>query len=98
MGCNYLCRHAHGGSARLQSHERNGSVLPVSPVASVGPAAISVATLAGAGKITTTKAALPILIALTTNAITKAVLTITSGGLGFALRVIPGLVLVIMAG
>jgi uncharacterized membrane protein (DUF4010 family) len=58
-------------------------------VASVGPAAISVATLAGAGKITTTKAVLPILIALTTNAITKAVLTITSGGLGFALRVIP---------
>jgi len=66
-------------------------------LASVDPAAISVATLAGAGKITTTKAALPILIALTTNAITKAVLTITSGDLGFALRVIPGLVLVIMA-
>ena len=60
-------------------------------------AAISVATLAVAGKMTPTDAALPILLALTANTITKAVLTITAGGRGFALRVLPGLALVIMA-
>jgi uncharacterized membrane protein (DUF4010 family) len=69
----------------------------VAGLASVDPAAISVATLAGAGKIIPTDAAFPILIALTTNTITKAILAITAGGLGFALRVFPGLVLVVVA-
>ena len=69
----------------------------VAGLASVDPPAISVAALAGAGKITAAGAAFPILIALTTNTITKAVLTITTGGLGFALRVVPGLAVVVMA-
>ena len=60
-------------------------------------AAISVATLASAGKITPTGAAVPILIALSTNTITKAVLCLTTGSRGFALRVIPGLILVALA-
>ena len=60
-------------------------------------AAISVATLVGAGKMTATDAALPVLIALSTNTITKVVICIFAGGAGFALRVIPGLVLVILA-
>jgi uncharacterized membrane protein (DUF4010 family) len=60
-------------------------------------AAISVATLVGAGKMTATDAALPILIALSTNTITKVVICIFAGGAGFVLRVIPGLVLVILA-
>jgi uncharacterized membrane protein (DUF4010 family) len=60
-------------------------------------AAISVATLVGAGKMTATDAALPVLIALSTNTITKVVVCIFAGGAGFALRVIPGLVLVICA-
>jgi uncharacterized membrane protein (DUF4010 family) len=64
---------------------------------SVDPAAISVATMARAGKIATSDAALPILIALSANTITKAILTITAGSFGFALRVLPGLALVIMA-
>lgn len=60
-------------------------------------AAISVATLVGAGKLTPTDAALPILLALSTNTITKAFLSIYAGGLRFALRVVPGMVLVILA-
>jgi uncharacterized membrane protein (DUF4010 family) len=60
-------------------------------------AAISVATLVGAGKLTPTVAALPILLALSTNTITKAFLSIYAGGLRFALRVVPGMVLVILA-
>jgi len=53
--------------------------------------------LVGAGKMTATDAALPVLIALSTNTITKVVVCIFAGGAGFALRVIPGLVLVICA-
>ncbi|SFK85755.1 DUF4010 domain-containing protein, partial [Methylocapsa palsarum] len=60
-------------------------------------AAISVATLVGAGKLTAGKSALPILLALTSNTATKVLLGATSGGFAFACRVIPGLVLVILA-
>ncbi|WP_036259855.1 MgtC/SapB family protein [Methylocapsa aurea] len=60
-------------------------------------AAISVATLAGAGKISAPDAALPILIAISTNTITKLVVSIAAGGWAFSLRVIPGLILVILA-
>jgi uncharacterized membrane protein (DUF4010 family) len=60
-------------------------------------AAISVASLRAAEKIAATDAALPILIGLTTNTITKAVIAMTTGGRGFALQIIPGLVLVILA-
>jgi uncharacterized membrane protein (DUF4010 family) len=42
-------------------------------------AAISVATLVGAGKLTPADAALPILLGLSANTVTKAVLTITHG-------------------
>lgn len=60
-------------------------------------AAISVAALASAGKITAPDAALPILVGLTTNTITKAVVAMTTGDRGFALQIIPGLLLVILA-
>lgn len=60
-------------------------------------AAISVASLVAAGKITVPVAALPILIGLTTNTITKAVVAITTGSRRFALQIIPGLLLVILA-
>lgn len=60
-------------------------------------AAISVASLSAAGKITASDAALPILVGLTTNTVTKAVVALTTGGRAFALRIIPGLVLVIVA-
>lgn len=66
-------------------------------LASVDPAAISVAALAGAGKVSATDAAFAVLIAFTTNTLTKAVLTVTQGGIGFSLRVLPGLTLVTLA-
>jgi uncharacterized membrane protein (DUF4010 family) len=60
-------------------------------------AAISVASLAAAEKITASDAVLPILVGLTTNTVTKAVVAVTTGGREFALRITPGLVLVILA-
>lgn len=69
----------------------------VAGLVNMDPATISVGTLVGAGKVTATDAALSILIALSTNTITKVVICIFAGGAGFALRVIPGLVLVILA-
>jgi uncharacterized membrane protein (DUF4010 family) len=60
-------------------------------------AAISVASLVSAGKITAPDGVLPILIGLTTNTATKSVIAITTGGRGFALQIIPGLLLVILA-
>jgi uncharacterized membrane protein (DUF4010 family) len=69
----------------------------VAGLANTSAAAVSVATLAGAGKIAATEAAFSILIALSTNTIIKAVLAFTVGSCGFALRVVPGLALVIAA-
>jgi uncharacterized membrane protein (DUF4010 family) len=60
-------------------------------------AAISVASLVASGKLTAANAVLPILAALSTNTISKLVLAATSGGRGFAVRVIPGLILVVLA-
>jgi len=69
----------------------------IAGLASVDPAAISVATLASAGKLTPAEAAVPILVALSANTITKAVLCLSAGSRGIALRVIPGLVFVVLA-
>jgi uncharacterized membrane protein (DUF4010 family) len=52
--------------------------------------------LVTAGKITANDAAIPIFAALTTNTVTKAVLSFTAGGRSFALRVVPGLILMIV--
>jgi uncharacterized membrane protein (DUF4010 family) len=60
-------------------------------------AAISVASLVAANKIAASEAVLPILIGLTTNTITKAIVALTTGGARFALQIIPGLLLVILA-
>jgi uncharacterized membrane protein (DUF4010 family) len=60
-------------------------------------AAISVASLVASGKMTEGDAVLPILAGLSTNTISKLVLAGTSGGRSFAVRVIPGLILVVLA-
>lgn len=60
-------------------------------------AAISIAAQVAAGRMSPADAALPILTALSTNTVTKLVFAWTSGGRAFALRVIPGLVLVIVS-
>ena len=60
-------------------------------------AAISVATLVASGKMTPADAILPILAGFSTNTISKLVLATTSGDRSFAVRVIPGLILVVLA-
>ncbi|WP_441252018.1 MgtC/SapB family protein [Tardiphaga sp. 71_E8_N1_1] len=60
-------------------------------------AAISVASLVASGKLAASDATLPILAGLSTNTISKLVLAASSGGLSFAARVIPGLILVAIA-
>jgi uncharacterized membrane protein (DUF4010 family) len=69
----------------------------VSGFADTHSAAVSVASLVAAEKFATRDAVLPILTALTTNTVSKAVVAISTGGRRFALQIIPGLVLVIAA-
>lgn len=60
--------------------------------------AISVASLVDAGEIEAVETVLPILIAMSTNTITKVALAASSGDRRYALEVIPGLLLTITAG
>lgn len=60
-------------------------------------AAISVAALVAAGKMDTAHAILPILAGMTTNTVIKIVMAVANGDRAFALRVVPGLLLVIAA-
>jgi uncharacterized membrane protein (DUF4010 family) len=57
--------------------------------------AISIAALVAAGKMSPGDAVIPILVGLSTNTVTKLVVAVTSGGRRFAIRVIPGLILVL---
>ncbi len=87
-------------SAALQTRYGNTGVLLAAAVAGLvdtHAAAISVATLVASGKITPQDAVLPILVGLTSNTLTKIIVAATSGGWAFALRVVPGLVLVTLA-
>lgn len=59
--------------------------------------AIAAATLAASGKINSADAVAPVLAALSTNTVSKIIVGWVSGGRSFALRLIPGLVLVIAA-
>lgn len=60
-------------------------------------AAISIASLVSAGKMSGDDAVFPILAALTTNMISKTIVASAAGGRLFAARVIPGLILIILA-
>jgi uncharacterized membrane protein (DUF4010 family) len=77
----------------------NGIILAaaVAGFADTHSAAISVASLVASGKIASSDAILPILAGFSTNTISKIILASTSGGLSFAIRVVPGLVLVALA-
>lgn len=59
--------------------------------------AVSVASQVAAGKMAARDACMPILVGFTTNSITKIILAIASGSGAFALRVIPGLIIVLVA-
>ena len=60
-------------------------------------AAISIASLTAAEKLTPRDAALPILVAMSCNALAKSVMAASAGSLGFALRILPGLILSMVA-
>jgi uncharacterized membrane protein (DUF4010 family) len=63
----------------------------VAGLADVHAPTISVASLAFAGKLSPINAVIPILVAFSVNAFSKAVAAVLSGGKQFALQVIPGL-------
>jgi uncharacterized membrane protein (DUF4010 family) len=60
-------------------------------------AAVSTASLVGPGRISAAEAVVPILVAFSTNTVSKIVMAWMAGGPAFALRVIPGLILVAAA-
>lgn len=57
----------------------------------------SAATLAAGGGMSMQAAILAILLAVSANTLTKAVIAFVSGGVAFALRVVPGLILMMLA-
>jgi hypothetical protein len=57
-------------------------------------AAIAIASLVASGKMTATDALFPVLAGLSTNTISKVVFAWSSGSRSFAVRLIPGLILV----
>lgn len=77
----------------------NGVIIAaaVAGIADTHSAAISVAALVASGKVSPSDAVLPILFGFSTNTISKMVLAVSSGGGPFAARVIPGLILVLIA-
>ena len=87
-------------SAAVEQYAGNAALAIAAGIAGFADthaAAISIASLVASGKIDTASAIVPILVALTTNTVTKMTLAITMGGRRFALQVIPGLILVIAA-
>ena len=60
-------------------------------------ATISVASLSASGKLAPQDALLPILAAMTTNALTKIAMAIGAGSGAFAMRIVPGIVLSMVA-
>lgn len=69
----------------------------VAGLADVHASTISVASLAAASKLTPLNAVIPILVAFSVNAISKAIAAVVSGGKAFARLVIPGLVVQVSA-
>lgn len=87
-------------SAALDDWFGDAGVLAIAGLAGLADThspAVSVASLVASDRIDARGAVIPILAALTTNTLTKAIFAITGGGRAFATRVIPGLILVIAA-
>ena len=59
--------------------------------------AVSMATQVAAAKMAARDACLPILVGFTTNTVTKIILAVAGGSSAFALRVVPGLIVVLVA-
>ena len=87
-------------SAALNSTMGNAGMMlgaAVSGLADAHAASASAASLAAAGKISTEQAMLPILLALSANTCTKAVVAFNAGGRAYAAKIIPGLVAMMIA-
>ena len=87
-------------SAALEDWFGNAGVLAVAGLAGLADThspAISVASLVASDRLGAQDAVVPILAAVTTNTLTKAIFAVTGGGTAFAVRVIPGLILVLAA-
>ena len=87
-------------SAGLQAQLGGSGVLLAATAAGLvdtHAAGISVATLVVSGKITPEAAVVPILAGLTSNTLSKMLVAVISGGWNFALRIVPGLVLIVLA-
>ena len=69
----------------------------VAGVADTHAAAISVASLAAASKLSTESAVIPILVAFSVNSVSKAVMAVISGGKDFSRQVILGLIVQVSA-
>lgn len=87
-------------SAALLDWLGEGGVILATGLAGLADAhspAVSVATLTHTGHLQTTQAVLPLLMALTTNTLSKTVVAWTSGGPAYFWRVMPGLGVVLAA-
>lgn len=87
-------------SAALREHFGETGIIIAAALAGIvdtHAAAISVASLVAAGKMSAANALIPILVGISTNTFSKMIFAITSGGTSFAIRVIPGLILVALA-
>jgi uncharacterized membrane protein (DUF4010 family) len=69
----------------------------VAGLADAHATAASTASLVASGKIQATQAALPILLGLTANTLTKAVVAYHAAGMTYARKIVPGLVAMILA-
>jgi uncharacterized membrane protein (DUF4010 family) len=69
----------------------------LSGLADAHAAAISIASLVSAGRLTPEAAVKPILVGFATNTVTKAIVAFGVGGRRFALRILPGLIAVVLA-
>ena len=73
------------------------AVAAVTGFADAHASAVSVASLVASNTLPATQAVVPVLCALTTNTLTKAVIALTAGGPRFALSIVPGLMLMVGA-
>ena len=87
------------GAAALRTWlgDRGLFVAAVAGFADVHATAVSIAAQVAAGKLAAPDACVPILIGFSTNSVTKIILATASSSKAFALRVVPGLVVVLAA-
>jgi uncharacterized membrane protein (DUF4010 family) len=86
-------------SAALRESLGKGGLIigaAIAELADTHAAAVSVASLVASGKMPPSDAVMPILVALSTNAISKIAVASTSGSRAFAILVVPGLILLII--